>query len=68
MAAFMKFVIETPGISTGYWNERNSPSWALHSTQRRLARTVRTHDGMRFTIVDHKVDAFQYLFLANLGM
>ena len=30
-AAFMKLVIETPGISTGYWNERNSPSWARSS-------------------------------------
>ena len=31
MAAFMKLVIETPGISTGYWNERKSPSCALSS-------------------------------------
>ena len=30
-AAFMKLVIDTPGISTGYWNDRNSPSWALSS-------------------------------------
>ena len=27
----MKLVIDTPGISTGYWNERNSPSWARSS-------------------------------------
>ena len=31
MAARMNCVIETPGISTGYWNERNSPSWARSS-------------------------------------
>ena len=31
MAARMKLVIDTPGISTGYWNERNSPSWARSS-------------------------------------
>ena len=31
MAVFMKLVIETPGISTGYWNERNKPSWARSS-------------------------------------
>ena len=30
-AAFRKFVIDTPGISTGYWNDRNSPSWARSS-------------------------------------
>ena len=30
-AAFMKLVMDTPGISTGYWNERNSPSWARSS-------------------------------------
>ena len=27
MAARMKLVIDTPGISTGYWNARKRPSW-----------------------------------------
>ena len=26
-AARMKLTIDTPGISTGYWNPRNTPSW-----------------------------------------
>lgn len=39
-----------------------------HSRQRRLARTVRSHDGMRLSVIDDKVYAFQYLFVAYLGM
>ena len=31
MAAFMKLVMLTPGISTGYWKERNRPSRARSS-------------------------------------
>ncbi len=31
IAARMKLVIDTPGISTGYWNDRNSPSWERSS-------------------------------------
>ena len=31
IAARMKFTMLTPGISTGYWNERNSPSWLRSS-------------------------------------
>jgi 4-hydroxy-3-methylbut-2-en-1-yl diphosphate synthase IspG/GcpE len=30
-AARIKFVMLTPGISTGYWNDRNSPSWLRSS-------------------------------------
>ena len=30
-AAFIKLTIDTPGISTGYWNERNNPSRARSS-------------------------------------
>ena len=30
-AVFMKFVIETPGISTGYWKDMNIPAHALSS-------------------------------------
>ena len=36
--------------------------------ERGLARTVGAHDGMCFTILDGQVDAFQYLFVANLGV
>ena len=39
-----------------------------YGTQRRLARTVRTHDGMGLTIVDYQVNALQYLFVAYLGV
>ncbi len=27
----MKFVTVTPGISTGYWNDKKIPLWALSS-------------------------------------
>ena len=30
-AVRMKLTMLTPGISTGYWNERNSPSWLRSS-------------------------------------
>ncbi len=30
-AVFMKLVMVTPGISTGYWNDRKSPSQARSS-------------------------------------
>ena len=39
-----------------------------HGTQRRLARTVWTHDGMRLTVVDDQVDTLQYLLFAYSGM
>ena len=31
MAVFIKFVMETPGISIGYWKDINSPAQALSS-------------------------------------
>ena len=33
-AAFMKYALLTPGISTGYWNARKSPRWARSSGSR----------------------------------
>ena len=34
MAVLMKLFTLTPGISTGYWNERNMPRWARSSGER----------------------------------
>lgn len=38
------------------------------SRKRRLARAVRTHDGMYLSITYGQVDAFEYFFLANVGV
>ena len=27
----IKFVTDTPGISTGYWKDKKTPKWALSS-------------------------------------
>ena len=39
-----------------------------HGTQRRFARTVRSHDGVCLTIAHQQIDAFQYLFASYRGM
>jgi hypothetical protein len=56
----------TPGISTGYWNARNSPSHARSSgasssSERGLARAVGSHDRVDLAGVDRQIDAFEDL-------
>ncbi len=47
---------------------RKSVAAREHGREGALAGTVWTHNGVRLTIVDDEVDAFQYLFLANASM
>ena len=39
-----------------------------HGAECRLARTVRTHDGMDLAIIYREVDASKYFLIANLGV
>ena len=39
-----------------------------HSAQGRLTRAVWSHDSMCLAIVNHEINAFQYFFIAYLGV